>query len=168
MAGPSAYTQVDSDEESFDPYLQPEWCTEDEYTPKEIKQHEKVERKRLEREANTPLPPLRATGSMGKTKYLQGKAKKPESKSVSTSSKFGALDETDYRKLPWFTTNNTPKVKKTRVNPKDYISLDEYDARRRNENLSYLDSKDNFGLHGSICSRARKRAYCISLTAPKR
>ena len=113
------------------------------YTPEEIKQQERVERRRLEREANTPPPPVRATGSMGKTRYLPGTAKKPAAKPVPTPNRYGLLAEleTDYRKLPWFQPQSIPKEsKKPKVNPKDYISFDEYAKRR---------SKVQ-GFHGSV------------------
>ena len=99
------------------------------YTPEEIKQQEKVERRRLEREANIPPPPVRATGSMGKTRYIPGTAKKPAAKPVPTTNKYGVLTEleTDYRTLPWFLPKSIPdKPKKPKVNPKDYISYEEY------------------------------------------
>ena len=72
IAGPSVVTQVDSEGEA-DPYLQAEWCTKDEYTPEEIKQHEKVQHKREEREKKTPpetRTPVHTTGSMGRMKYV--------------------------------------------------------------------------------------------------
>ena len=102
------------------------------YTPEELKQQEKVERNRMEREINRPPPPVRATGSMGKTRYIPGTPKAPTTKPVPTSNKYGLLTELDttYRKMPWFETKSAPKDKKQpTVHPKDFISLDEYTRR---------------------------------------
>lgn len=129
---------MDSDDKSSssDPYMEPKgWYSEEYhyYTPEEIKQQEKVERRRMEREANIPPPPVRATGSMGKTRYIPGTAKKPAAKPVPTTNRYGLLTEleTDYRKLPWFQPQSIPKEsKKPKVNPKDYITFDEYTRRQ--------------------------------------
>ena len=137
-AGPSACTKMDSDDtsSSSDPHMEPKgWYSEEYYyyTPEEIKRQEKVERKRLERERNSPPPPVRATSSMGKTRYIPGTAKAPTTKSVPTSNRYGLLTELDttYRKMPWFEPKSTPTDKKQpTVDPKDYISLDEYTRRQ--------------------------------------
>ena len=134
-AGPSACTGMDTDDtSSSDPHMEPKgWYSEEYYyyTPEEVKQQEKIERRRLEREANNPPPLLRATGSMGKIRYIPT-AKKPAAKPVSTNNRFGLLTEleTDYWNLPWFQPKSTPKPKKPTVDPKDYITFDEYTRRQ--------------------------------------
>ena len=130
IAGPSVITQVDSDEEA-DPYLETGWCTDNEHTPEEIKQHEKVQRKRVEREKNTPPPPVRATGSMGRIKYFKGVAKQPAPKPVKTINRYDGLAETDWTKLPLFQIKDQDKKpERPKVDPKNYISLKTIQGRR--------------------------------------
>ena len=119
--GGSLLTELESDEESFDPNIERRCCTDDERTPEERKQQEKVERKRLERQRNVLPPPPRFTGSMGQEKYTKGVANKPEAKQLPTADRYDCLI-TEGASLP--SAKMAKAVAKPRLHPTDYLSLD--------------------------------------------